>query len=66
MQVWIFKYVGYTFYYAYGTLFLSLIMFLENVIWSSVWCEIEKLGEDLKRGNLLRLSQLDYALTMFV
>jgi hypothetical protein len=63
----VFKYASYIFYYAYGTLvLLSNHVCRESIIWSSVWGEIEKLGEYLKRDNLLRLSHVNYALTMFV
>jgi hypothetical protein len=63
----VFKYDAYTFYYAYGTLvLLSNHVYRESVIWSSVCGEIEKLGEGLKSGNLLGISQLIYTPTMFV
>jgi hypothetical protein len=48
MQVWVFKYVAYTFYYAYGILvLLSNLVYRESVIWTSVWPETEKLGEEV-------------------
>jgi hypothetical protein len=41
-------------------------MFVEKVSFGALFGEIEKLGEDLKRGNLLGLSQLVCTLNVFV
>jgi hypothetical protein len=67
MQVWVFKYVAYTFYYAHGTLvLLSNLVYRESDIWSSRWGETEIL-EKINEGVLNpSFSQLGYALIMFV
>jgi hypothetical protein len=47
--------------------FCSLTMFIEKVSSRALFeVKQKKMGEELKRGNLLGLSRLIYTLTMFV